>query len=144
MDKVIVGVDGSAGSRAALDWALDEAARWGAPLVAVEAWEFTPLAFTVEVPVRIDELRETIQQHLHQVVAEAVARRPADAPSVEVEALVVEDAVVPALLTQAGPESLIVVGSRGHGGFAGLLLGSSSQQVAHHAPCPVAIIRAPS
>lgn len=139
MDKVVVGVDGSAGSRAALRWAVAEAARWQVPLVAIEAWEFSPLLFTADVPVQIDELRDTVQRHLHEVVAEELD----DTHDVEVEALVVEDAVVPALLAHVGPDSLLVAGSRGHGGFAGLLLGSTSQHLAHHAPCPVVIIRAP-
>lgn len=139
MDKVVVGVDGSAGSRAALRWAIEEAARWQVPLVAIEAWEFSPLLFTADVPVQVDDLKATVHQHLHEVVAEELGGRT----DVEVEALVVEDAVVPALLAHVGPQSLLVAGSRGHGGFAGALLGSTSQHLAHHAPCPVVIIRAP-
>lgn len=139
MDKVVVGVDGSAGSRAALRWAVAEAARWKVPLVAVEAWEFSPLLFTADVPVQVDELRDTVHRHLHEVVAEEVG----DHTDVVIEALVVEDAVVPALLAQVTADSLLVTGSRGHGGFAGVLLGSTSQHLTHHAPCPVVIVRAP-
>lgn len=137
MDKVVVGVDGSAGSRASLRWGVEAAERWGVPLVAIEAWEFSPLVFTADVPVQVDELRATVQRHLHEVVSQELG----DQPAVPVEALVVEDAPVPALLSHVTADSLLVVGSRGRGGFTGLLLGSVSQQCANHAPCPVVVVR---
>lgn len=140
MDKVVVGIDGSAGSRAALAWAVAEARQWEVPLIAVEAWEFSPLLFTADVPVQLDDLRDTVQAHLHDTIADEVG----EAPGIEVHATVVEDAPVPALLSQVGPESLLVVGSRGRGGFVGLVLGSVSQQVVQHAPCPVVVVRAPA
>lgn len=139
MDKVVVGVDGSPGSRAALSWARAEARQWQVPLVAVEAWEFSPLLFTSDVPVQLDELRETVRAHLHDQVADVIG----EDTDVAVEAVVVEDAPVPAVLSQVGPDSLLVVGSRGRGGFTGLLLGSVSQQLTQHAPCPVVVVRAP-
>ena len=138
--KVVVGVDGSAGSRSALRWAAREAAVHGAPLVAVEAWEFSPLIFAADVPVQVDELRATVEHHLHEVVVEELG----EDPGIAVEERVVEDAPVPALVGLVAPHDLAVIGSRGHGGFRGLLLGSVSQQVAQHAPCPVVIVRAPA
>jgi nucleotide-binding universal stress UspA family protein len=63
--------------------------------------------------------------------------------TVDVTELVVEKAPVPALLDEASTDDLLVVGSRGRGGFSGLLLGSVSQQVAQHATCPVVIVRPP-
>jgi nucleotide-binding universal stress UspA family protein len=137
MDKIVVGVDGSPGGRAALRWAAEEARVHGVPLLAVEAWEFSPLIFTADVPVELDKLRETVERHLHQVVTDEVG----DHHGLDLEERVVEDAPVPGLVRSADPDDLVVVGSRGRGGFSGLLLGSVSQQVAHHAPCPVAIIR---
>ena len=137
--KVVAAVDGSDGSRAALRWAAREAAVHGAPLVAVEAWEFSPLIFAADVPVQVDELRATVEHHLHEVVVEEVGEES----GITVEERVVEDAPVPGLVGLVAAHDLLVVGSRGHGGFRGLLLGSVSQQIAQHAPCPVVIVRAP-
>jgi nucleotide-binding universal stress UspA family protein len=137
MAKIIVGVDGSEASRAAVRWAAGEAALRGVPLVAVEAWEFSPLIFAADVPVALDELRASVTEHLHGVVADEAG------DVVDVTELVVEKAPVPALLDEASAEDLLVVGSRGRGGFSGLLLGSVSQQVAQHATCPVVIVRPP-
>lgn len=138
MSNVVVGVDGSAASRAAVRWAAAEAALRGVGLVAVEAWEFSPLIFAADVPVALDELRATVTDHLHTVVTEEVTD-----PAVEVTELVVEQAPVPALLGACSPDDVLVVGSRGRGGFAGLLLGSVSHQLAQHSTCPVVIVRAP-
>ncbi|MCU0268558.1 MAG: universal stress protein [Acidimicrobiales bacterium] len=137
MKRVIVGVDSSAGARAALRWAHREATRWEVPLVAVEAWEFSPLIVATDAPTQIDELTEAVTHRLHRVLEEELG---ADVAA-SVEARVIEDAPVRALLDQAEADDLVVVGSRGRGGFRSLLLGSVSQQVAHYAPCPVVIVR---
>ncbi len=137
MAKIIVGIDGSDASRAALRWGAAEATLRGIPLVAIEAWEFSPLVFAADVPVALNELRTSVTEHLHSVVADEVG------DAVEVVEQVVEKAPVPALLDEASPDDILVVGSRGRGGFAGLLLGSVSQQVAQHATCPVVIVRPP-
>jgi nucleotide-binding universal stress UspA family protein len=139
MAKIVVGVDGSEASRAAVRWAAAEAAVRGVDLVAVEAWEFSPLIFAADVPVALDELRATVTEHLHGVVADEVTD-----PSVRVSEVVGEKAPVPALLEMCDPDDVLVVGSRGRGGFAGLLLGSVSQQLAQHGVCPVVIVRPPS
>ncbi len=138
MSKIVVGVDGSDASRAAVRWAADEARLRGVGLCAVEAWEFSPLIFAADVPVALDELRDSVIEHLHSVVADEAG------DGVEVTEMVVEKAPVPALLDQCGPDDLLVVGSRGRGGFAGLLLGSVSQQLAQHSTCPVVIVRPPA
>lgn len=135
MAKIVVGVDGSEASRAAVRWAAAEAGLRQVPLVAVEAWEFSPLIFAADVPVALDELRDSVTGHLHGVVTDEVP------DGVEVVEMVVERAPVPALLGQCDPDDILVVGSRGRGGFAGLLLGSVSQQLAQHAECPVVIVR---
>jgi len=137
MSKVVVGVDGSDASRAAVRWAAGEARLRGVELVAVEAWEFSPLIFAADVPVALDELRTSVTDHLGSVVADEVS------DGVTVRQLVVEQAPVPALLGQCTPDDVLVVGSRGRGGFAGLLLGSVSQQLAQHSTCPVVIVRPP-
>jgi nucleotide-binding universal stress UspA family protein len=139
VERVIVGVDGSEGARAALRWAAEEAERWGVPLVAVWAWEFSPLIIATDVPTGIGALSETVASRLREVLVAELGEDRAD----RVEALVVEDTPVRALLDTARPGDLLVVGSRGLGGFKGLVLGSVSQQVVHHAPCPVTVVHPP-
>ncbi len=138
MSKVVVGVDGSEASRAAVRWAAAEAQLRGVELLAVEAWEFSPLIFAADVPVALDELRASVTEHLASVVSDEVP------DGVTARELVVEQAPVPALLGQCEADDVLVVGSRGRGGFAGLLLGSVSQQLAQHSTCPVVIVRPPS
>ena len=137
MSKIVVGVDGSDASRAAVRWAADEARLRGVALTAVEAWEFSPLIFAADVPVALDELRASVVEHLRATVADEVG------DGLDVNELVIEKAPVPALLGECDPDDILVVGSRGRGGFAGLLLGSVSQQLAQHSTCPVVIIRPP-
>ena len=139
MDRVIVGVDGSPGSRAALRWAGDAADAWEAPLVAVWAWEFSPLIVATEAPTEIEELSRAVAHKLHETLVGELGEDRAD----RVQTMVVEDAPVRALLDVAGPDDLLVVGSRGMGGIKGALLGSVSQQVVHYSPCPVTIVHAP-
>jgi nucleotide-binding universal stress UspA family protein len=140
MQRVVVGVDGSDGSKAALRWAAAEAEQWGAPLVVVWAWEFSPLLVATDAPVAIDELEEANRHHLQRVLDGELGEQRA----ASVDVALVEDAPVPALLGVATADDLLVVGSRGLGGFKGLMLGSVSQQVVHHAPCPVTVVQAPS
>jgi nucleotide-binding universal stress UspA family protein len=139
MAKIVVGVDGSDGSRAAVRWAGSEARLRGVPLVAVEAWEFSPLIFAADVPMALDDLRSSVVDHLHDLVEDELGPESARGGLMVTE-MVVEQAPVPALLGQCERDDILVVGSRGRGGFAGLLLGSVSHQLASHAPCPVVII----
>ncbi|ADH66552.1 universal stress protein [Nocardiopsis dassonvillei] len=144
--RVVVGLDGSAGGRAALRFALDEAARTGAELVAVHAWEIpNPVDVTALDPAAHAAVREYLvsraDEHVRALVEEARTERTGDVP-VRVE--VVQDQAAHALLTRGDDADLIVVGSRGRGGFAGLLLGSVSQTVLHHARVPVVVARSRS
>ena len=139
MQKIVVGVDNSAGARRALEWALDEAVLRDATVVAVHAWQLpyvvsTPLG-VVSVPVDEDATAEA-EAELAAVI-DAVA---ATHPETTVERQVVLGSPAAALIEEGADAALIVVGSRGRGGFAGLLLGSVSHQLAHHAPCPVVIV----
>ncbi|MFD0800232.1 universal stress protein, partial [Streptomonospora algeriensis] len=141
--RVVVGLDGSAGSDAALRFALDEASRTGAELVAVYAWTVPPpidaTAFTASSSAADREYAAArADKHVRALVEEA---RSADAAAVPIRVSVVEDHPAHALLTEGAGADLIVVGSRGRGGFAGLLLGSVSQAVLHHAPAPVVVAR---
>jgi nucleotide-binding universal stress UspA family protein len=139
MAKLVVGVDGSDGSRAAVRWAAGEARLRGVSLVAVEAWEFSPLIFAADVPMALDDLRSSVEDHLEMLLVDELGP-VGERDGLEVVERIVEQAPVPALLSQCEADDLLVVGSRGRGGFAGLLLGSVSQQLASHAPCPVVII----
>jgi nucleotide-binding universal stress UspA family protein len=132
--RIVVGVDGSTGARRALAWAVDEAERRGATVEAVHAWE-PPLAVATPLGVAPVDLHQddlgTEMEAMRALVADV-------APAAELTF----GAGSPAgALLEAGRDAdLIVVGSRGRGGFAGLLLGSVSQQVAHHSPVPVVIV----
>ena len=146
MNTIVVGVDSSSQSVAALRWAADEARLRGATLKVVHAWTLTPVAVSAMTPVAggypvardIQELEDAGRELLDDAVEGVELNEPG---SLHVDKVLVCDSPARALLEAAQDADLLVVGSRGHGGFAGLLLGSVSQQVAHHATCPVVIIR---
>lgn len=138
--RVVVGVDGSPTSRAALRLAADIVDRYGASLRAVETWEFTPMAALTGVETDLDELQRAAQLRLDRVVREELGDEGAEA----VERVALAEAPVPALLREGEEADLLVVGSRGLGGFKGLLVGSVSQQVTTHAPCPVLVVPPPA
>ena len=136
--KIVVGVDGSPGSRRALEWAVREAARRDAELVVLHAWHFPSAAYVPYVPassITVGVMEEAGEKLLAEM--EAAMEIP---PTLRIRHLVVEGSAAPKLVHEAADADLLVVGSRGRGGFSGLLLGSVSQQCAHHAPCPVVII----
>ncbi len=142
MSTIVVGVDGSSESRAAARWALDEARRRGAELRAVYAWSFPFMAANVgSPPLHEEKLFEAARQGAQAILDGEVAALRAEARDVVVQPTLVEAPASQALVDEAAGADLVVVGSRGRGGFTGLLLGSVSQQVAHHAPCPVVIVR---
>ena len=132
---VVVGLDGSPESDLALDWAYAEAARFERPVHLVLAVEPHPLEAAPEVQRELadrgDELLQTAAQ-----------RSPSGSDGVTTAK--VHERAAHALITASDGAFLVVVGSRGHGGFSEMLLGSVSQHVARHAKCPVAVIRAPA
>jgi nucleotide-binding universal stress UspA family protein len=137
---VVVGVDGSESSRRALEWALDEARLRNATLRLVHAWRmpYAPAA-TGYAPLPLAPLYDAAEAGARHVLeAEAAAIEPG---GVVIDHLLVEGGPASALIQAARSAGLVVVGSRGRGGFAGLALGSVGQQVAHHAPCPVVVVR---
>jgi nucleotide-binding universal stress UspA family protein len=142
--KIVVGVDGSDASKEALRWAVDEAKLRAASIVAVYAWQVPtlpvdlgpPPAPSLDVVTLLPELEQAAQRLVRSVVAEVAG----DA-GVEVEAVASEGPASTVLIDAARDAELLVVGSRGHGGFLGLTIGSVSLQVAQHAPCPVVIDR---
>ena len=139
---IVVGVDGSEESREALRWALVEAELRGSPVRAVHAWS-RPIAFggPTMPPHALDA--SALRDHAQDALDSAVDEVAGESPAVAVERLVEEGAAADVLVRAAEGADLLVVGSRGHGGFAGLLLGSVSQQCTQHAPCAVVIARRP-
>jgi nucleotide-binding universal stress UspA family protein len=133
--RVVVGVDHSPASRSALLWAGEHAARRGAVLVPVHVRE---PGRSVEAPpgklsASLAQLEENERRSLHDAVPRDV--------EVQVEPEVLVGHAAAALLETVEPQDVLVVGSRGRGGFAGLLLGSTSTSVAQHASCPVVVVR---
>jgi nucleotide-binding universal stress UspA family protein len=137
MEHFVVGVDGSHGSQVALQWAIEEARRHAAALEVVHAWHVPYLAGSTYVPVPAFDL-STIETSERAVLDHAVDAE--DVSGVMVTRALVCDTAARALLDSAKGADLLVVGTRGRGGFAGLLLGSVSQVVAQHAPCPVVVV----
>lgn len=138
MSKIVVGVDGSKSSLAALDWACDEAQRRSAELVAVAAWQYPPVlaaeATGFYTVASTDDLPEKARQGLEEALA-SVDRR-----GVHLTTVVEMGSPARVLLDQAADADLLVVGARGLGGFRGLLLGSVSQQCVTHASCPTVVV----
>jgi nucleotide-binding universal stress UspA family protein len=148
MSTIVVGVDGSPGSRAALRWALNEARLRGSTVRAVHAWSLPHVPATTSgfVPVIVESVAdaEASEQASRQVLDDAVAELAGDELPVAIERRLVQGPPAHALIAAAADAELLVVGSRGLGGFKELLLGSVSHQCAHHASCPVVIVREPS
>jgi nucleotide-binding universal stress UspA family protein len=137
--RVVVGVDGSASSYAALGWALDEARRRDATLEVVHTWEM-PYA---GVPPFVGDAYDValFDRAAHETVDAALA--DADVPAgLRLERRVREGSPAAALIEAGAEADVVVVAARGLGGFAGLLLGSVSQHVARHATCPVVVVPA--
>lgn len=137
--QVVVGVDGSEPARAALAFALDEADRMGVGLVAVSVYHPPTVVADAGVPTGLSP--DDLESGASQMLADQLQQCRQAHPDVPVETRVIESSTGWALVREAAGSALLVVGSRGHGGFAGLLLGSVSQYALHHARCPVAVIR---
>jgi nucleotide-binding universal stress UspA family protein len=142
MAVIVVGVDHSAGAKAALRFALEEARLRGAMLRVVHAWQYGYIGATglegayPALGGDIKELRDGAETALEETLRESIP----ETDTVEIERRLVEGRPAAVLVDESEGADLLVVGSRGHGGFAGLLLGSVSQQCAHHAACPVVIV----
>jgi nucleotide-binding universal stress UspA family protein len=143
MNLIVVGVDHSRDAKAALVFANEEARLRGATMRAVHAWQYGYVGNTgLEggMPILGGDMNE-----LHaaaEAALEASVREALPHPDVEIEQRAVQGVAAGVLVDESRNADLLVVGSRGHGGFAQLLLGSVSQQCAHHAECPVVIVRA--
>jgi nucleotide-binding universal stress UspA family protein len=137
---IVFGHDGSTCAQEALRWAGRLALRADLDLHVVRAWSLTtaPQPSTWApgyVPPLVDWEKASLDELTTNVAAAALD------PKVRVTCHVVHKAPAPALMAAAQGANLLVVGARGRGGFAGLLLGSVSDQLVHHAPCPVTVVR---
>lgn len=138
---IVVGVDGSDHAERALAWAVEEAKLRQARIRLVTAWHVPVSAYGAPgfLPTVTPSLEESTRSVAEEVAAAAEER--VRSAGVEAETSVCHGQAADTLLEEAAAADLLVVGSRGHGGFAGLLLGSVSAQCAHHAPCPLVIVR---
>ncbi len=137
---ILVGVDGSRGSRKALTWAAAEAAEHGAELIVLNVNERTLLPPLGSGSVPLGDVPDENQgavDDLLQIVKEELG----DDPPVAAQARIKHGRPAEVLIEQSASVDLLVVGTRGHGGFAGLVLGSVSQHVAAYAQCSVTVVR---
>ena len=135
--RIVVGVDGSPSSMKALRWTIRQAKLTAAEVEAVTAWSY-PSGYGWA---SFGEGAVDFEGDAGKILVEALAEVSGIAPDVVVEPLVVQGHAADVLVRAAEGADLLVVGSRGHGGFAGMLLGSVSQHCVHHASCPVLILR---
>lgn len=140
-DEIVVGVDGSQPSLAAMDWAIDEASRKGFSLRVIHTWEVPPIGAITGVPTfSPPELLEDIKGSEMRTTAEVLAGHRDRYPDVTVAQDVERGSPIHVLCTASERAAMTVVGSRGRGGFVGLLLGSVSHGVVHHAKSPVTVV----
>jgi nucleotide-binding universal stress UspA family protein len=139
--RIVVGVDGSPSSLAALQWAARQAGLTGGTVKAVMAWHY-PATMTGYgwAPIAVVEPGE-YEENAQKALAEAVAAVDTADRDVEISTWVQQGNPAQVLIDAAADADLLVVGSRGHGGFAEMLLGSVSMHCVHHAACPVTVIR---
>jgi nucleotide-binding universal stress UspA family protein len=154
MGTIVVGIDGSAGSDAALRWALAEARLRGSSVRVVHAFHaphITPAEAALGGPGGIavpavfadgaEEMRKTVEAQARTLIDDALRRANGESlDALEIERVAAEGPPTQTLIESSRGAELLVVGSRGRGGFLGLLLGSVSQQCAHHPPCPVVVL----
>ena len=140
--QIVVGVDGSDSSRTALQWAYDEAAYHGASLTVVSIWH--PPALPMSPPYGAmppegyeSQPEKDARDLLERLTGELEPRTP----EVDVRISISKGSPAKVLIDMSQAADLVVVGSHGRGGFAGMLLGSVSQHVVAHAACPVVVLR---
>jgi nucleotide-binding universal stress UspA family protein len=140
--SVVVGIDGSPGSELAVGFAVEEAARRNTGLTAVHAWDaFDSRGQKDALPLVYEP--GALKDEENRVLSESLAGWAQRYPEVAVLRELVRGRPAAALIERSQNAQLLVTGARGRGGFAGLVLGSVSQTVLHHAGCPVAVVRAP-
>lgn len=140
--RIVAGVDGSESSVEALRWAVRQAALSGGTIDAVVAWQY-PVAAGGLGWAPTSGLDDTDYSELAAKTLSAAIAQVSPAPAVPVHEIVVEGYPAQVLLDAAKDADLLVVGNRGHGGFADALIGSVSVRCLHHATCPVVVVRLP-
>lgn len=138
VSRIVVGTDGSAASMSAVAWAAGEAAVHGASLEVVHTWSIPAIGdpvsmMPIQLPLDVMEREAT-------TVCDAGVAAARAAGAVSVSGTVHRGSAAEHLVAASKSADLVVVGSRGRGGFVGLLLGSVAQQVASHAACPVVVV----
>jgi nucleotide-binding universal stress UspA family protein len=131
---IVVGVDGSPESAKATAWAAEQARATGGTLDLVIVWA-RPMSYGLPLVVGGYDPEHEAADVVEKVAADI------DLPAQQLRKSVVHGAAPAVLVARSGHADLVVVGSRGHGGFAELLLGSTSDHVVHHAHCPVVVVR---
>jgi nucleotide-binding universal stress UspA family protein len=141
MPGIVVGIDGSPNSQRALDWAMKEAAVQHAPLTVIalhevmkSSWTGSPVTFPADMP-----LLEKLRQSADELTQKAASGLGSDRPA-SVNVRVLNGFAAKELIDASQDADLVVVGTRGGGGFARLMMGSVSSQVVHHAACPVVVV----
>jgi len=140
--RIVVGVDGSQPALKALEFAFDLAARHGYEITVLHTWDVPPVGVLTGLPRRstVDALAGLQDQEL-RVTAEVLAGHSENYPDVVVTQDVRRGSPIKQLTAASEDAAMVIIGSRGRGGFKGLLLGSVSHGVVHHASCPVAVVR---
>ena len=134
-NKIIVGVDGSPSSNAALEWAAQEAEIRGSTLELIHAWNYPNLGYEGYVAVL-----EDFEKDASALLNEVVASVRKNYPNLKLVSPLIQGPTAQTIMDRAKEADMVVVGSRGRGGFSALLLGSVGQQLVHHCPAPVVII----
>jgi nucleotide-binding universal stress UspA family protein len=141
MSRIVVGIDGSHNASHALEWAMTEASIRKAPLAVITV-NSVPASYWTGAPVelagdhdRVAEIRKTAEA----AVADTAAKLGADQPE-SVTVTAISGFPAQTLIDASSGADLLVVGTRGGGGFVPLMLGSVSSQVVHHAHCPVVVV----
>ncbi|MCX4718254.1 universal stress protein [Streptomyces virginiae] len=142
---IVVGVDGSSAASGAVDFAFAEAALRGVDIVALHAWTTwnTPMPPPQDEAMPYANEPQALKARQEALMSQVLAGHQERYPGVRVKREVVQGATRETLIEASRTAQLLVVGARGRGGFAGLLLGSVSQALLHHAHCPVAVVRSP-
>jgi len=141
MVVVAVGIDGSPASDEALRFAIGEAERRNATLRVVCGWHAPPMTYAGGYPP--PGLEKELAEQAQRTIDEALARTNGNQRGIEIESVFPRGQTAEVLLDEGRKADLLVVGSRGRGGFSSLLLGSTSLQVVQHATCPVIVVRSP-
>jgi nucleotide-binding universal stress UspA family protein len=141
---IVVGVDGSKHSQRAVEWALDEAGAHGDAVMLVHAWEY-PAVLTISYngPVVPVFTRDDVERLSRDLLEKAADEARKAAPELHISTQLAEGHAARALVEAAQHARLLVVGSRGLGGFKGMVMGSVSTACAHHGHCPVVIVPPP-